>query len=570
MARVRLIDICNFRSIKRFTWAPSAGLNCLIGPGDSGKSSVLDAIDWCLGAKRTLPISDADFFELNVNDPISVSITLGALDDALKSMETYGDYLRSFDPETQSIDDEPESGKETVLTLNLAVKSDLEPVWTLISERAEAKGQSRYLTWTDRLRLCPTRIGAFADHDLAWRRGSVLTRLSDEKAETSGALADAARQARITFGDLAEKQLSKTLDMVAEVARYLGINIGAKPKALLDAHSVSFSGGTIALHNETGVPLRGLGTGSARLLVAGLQRMAAKEATVILINEVEHGLEPYRLRRLLHSIGSKDAPPPLQGFLTTHSPAAVRELSVEQLTLLRRSGDRHDPISLASKPNIQGTARASAEAFLATSVVICEGASEVGLMRGLDQWRVGTGKTSIMAIGVELVDAGGCDNIYARADAFREIGYRVTVLRDDDKQPDAAREAAFSKSAGPIHKWRAGRKLEEELFASLPDASVTKLVEIAIEMHGEELVASHVTSASENAIDLAACRAKSTPEHRKVLAKASSGKATPWFKSVSAMEQVAREIVGPELAACDKEFREIVERIFAWVDNARD
>jgi hypothetical protein len=124
---------------------------------------VLDAIDWCLGAKRSLPISDADFFGLTVTDPISISITLGNLDDAMKSMETYGDYLRSFDAATQKIDDEPEVGKETVLTLNLTVKGDLEPVWTLVSDRAEAKGQTRYLTWSDRLRLCPTRIGAFAD-----------------------------------------------------------------------------------------------------------------------------------------------------------------------------------------------------------------------------------------------------------------------------------------------------------------------------------------------------------------------------------------------------------------------
>jgi putative ATP-dependent endonuclease of OLD family len=214
-----------------------------------------------------------------------------------------------------------------VISLRLTVKSDLEPVWTLVSERAEAQGQPRYLTWADRLRLCPTRIGAFAENDLAWRRGSVLTKLSDEKAETSGALAEAARTARNAFGDLAEKQLTATLTIVAETAHDLGIDVGKSPTALLDAHSVSFSGGTISLHNEDGVPLRGLGTGSTRLLVAGLQRKAAKDATVILVDEVEHGLEPHRIRRLLHSLGAKDTPPPLQGFLTTHSPVVLTWIS---------------------------------------------------------------------------------------------------------------------------------------------------------------------------------------------------------------------------------------------------
>jgi hypothetical protein len=92
-------------------------LNCLIGPGDAGKSSVLDAIDLCLSARRSVSFSDADFHGLNVNEPISLSITLGELDDGLKSMEAYGNYLRSYDAATGKIDDEPENGNETALTL---------------------------------------------------------------------------------------------------------------------------------------------------------------------------------------------------------------------------------------------------------------------------------------------------------------------------------------------------------------------------------------------------------------------------------------------------------------------
>jgi putative ATP-dependent endonuclease of the OLD family len=53
MARIRQIDIKNFRSIKAFTWLPSPGINCLIGPGDSGKSSILDAIDSALAHGET-------------------------------------------------------------------------------------------------------------------------------------------------------------------------------------------------------------------------------------------------------------------------------------------------------------------------------------------------------------------------------------------------------------------------------------------------------------------------------------------------------------------------------------
>lgn len=570
LARIRYIDIENFRGLQRLKWQPAPGVNCLIGPGDVCKSTVLDAIDACIGARRNASFSDTDFYALDVMNPVSISITLGELDDGLKSMETYGNYLRSFNAETGEIDDEPEAGRETVMTLNLTVKSDLEPVWTLVSARAEAAGQARYLTWSDRIRLCPTRIGAFAENDLAWRRGSVLTKLSDEKAETSGALADAARQARLAFGDIADKQLATTLGIVGDTARDLGIDIGKHPKALLDAHSVSFSGGTIALHNEDGIPLRGLGTGSARLLVAGLQRKAAKEATVILVDEVEYGLEPHRLMRLLHSIGSKETPPPLQAFLTTHSPVAVRELAAEQLVVVRRDDEAHSLVVVGSKKNIQGTVRMFPEAFLSHSVLVCEGASEVGVVRGIDQYRTATGKVAMAAYGVALVDAKGCDNLLPRANGFRSLGYRTNILRDDDAQPSKIVEMAFIAKAGPIFKWREGRALEDELFTCLPKEAIKSLLAYAVELHGDELVDAHIGTTSKGKLSLAHCKvAWVTPTMRACLAKACATKQNPWFKNVSAMEHCGREIIGPALADCEAGFREIIESVFAWIDDGR-
>ena len=173
MARVRAIEIGNFRGIKALTWHPAPGINCLIGPGDSGKSSIIDAIDLCLGARRNVQFTDADFHLLNVETPISIEITLGELDDDLKNLDAYGMYLRSFDAETGTIEDEPEKDLETVLTIKLTVASDLEPQWTLVSARAEGQGLSRSLGWGDRIRLAPTRIGAVADYHLGWRRGSL-------------------------------------------------------------------------------------------------------------------------------------------------------------------------------------------------------------------------------------------------------------------------------------------------------------------------------------------------------------------------------------------------------------
>ena len=528
----------------------------------------------CLGARRSVQFTDVDFNRLDVETPIAITITLGELDDGLKSLETYGMYVRGFDAQTGEVEDEPDKDAETALTLRLTVSGDLEPTWSLVSDRAEAQGLTRNLNWTDRVRLAPTRIGVMADYHLGWRRGSVLNRVSEERADTSAALAHAAREARIAFGDEAQGQLGETLRIVASTAKELGIPIGEDIKAMLDAHSVSFNGGTVSLHDEDGIPLRGLGTGSTRLLVTGLQRKAAGQSTMILIDELEHGLEPHRIIRLLGSLGAKEKEPPLQVFMTTHSPVALRELTGSQLFVTRPGGGRHAVLAVGTADAIQGTIRRYPDAFLAASVIVCEGATEVGLLRGLDQYRVANGDDAITAQGTALADCGGgpADAPFSRAAAFRALGYRVAVVRDDDQKPTAVVEDAFVTNGGKVLAWRDGRALEDELFFSLTDDGVGKLVERAVDLHGDMLVNEHIKSASQNAKDLNAIRKEVsskaiTLESRQILGKAARAKQAGWFKQVQRMEDVARDIVGPDLANANAGFKDLVDGVFAWACN---
>ena len=191
MARIRRLIISNFRSIQALDWVPAPGINCLIGPGDSGKSSILDAIDLCVGARRGGTFGDMDFFALNVDVPITISVALGDLPLSLMDIDVYGEFLRGFHPGTGEVEDEPRAGLETVITLRLQVGADLEPVWTLFSERAEQQQLERTLPWKERAALAPARIGSFASSNLSWSRGSVLNRLTDERAELGAELARA-------------------------------------------------------------------------------------------------------------------------------------------------------------------------------------------------------------------------------------------------------------------------------------------------------------------------------------------------------------------------------------------
>jgi putative ATP-dependent endonuclease of OLD family len=139
------------------------------------------------------------------------------------------------------------------------------------------------------------------------------------------------------------------------------------------------------------------------------------------------------------------------------------------------------------------------------------------------------------------------------------------VLRDDDVNATPELEEEFKKKGGKVICWREGRTLEDELFLSLSNEAVTKLLALAVELHGEELVNANIGSVSQGAYTLMSCRAHISAGNRAVLGRASRSKKTGWFKSVTWMETAAREIVGPDLEACDGAFAEKLRELFRWI-----
>ena len=566
MVQIAKIEVSNFRGIRELTWVPNSGMNCLIGPGDSGKSTVLQAVDWCIGSRRSLPLSDADFHGADVAHPIRVTVTLSDLDDRLRSLDSFGLFLRGFKRQTGDVEDEPEAHLEDALSVRLTIADDLDPTWSLVSDRAAAQGVSRDLSWRDRQRIAPAWIGSYAARHLSWRPGSILARISDEQSSVSRALADAARNARGQFGTAAAPDFKEALCTVRNVAATLGISGATNATAMLDALSVSPTEGAISLHDDVGVPLRNLGLGSARLLIAGLQGRAGVGSSVVLIDEVEHGLEPHRIAQLLVALGAKSDAPTNQVFMTTHSPAVLRELVAAQIHVVR-SGIEHQLRWLGdAKQELQGPLRRCPEAFLGTSVLVCEGATEVGLIRGMDLHRLSKGQPTFMAAGGVLVDAGGVDKIYGLADSFAQLEYHTAVLRDDDRRPNAKSEKQFRSGGGRLFHWGDGLATEDELFASLPRETGVRLCRFAQRIHGRSRVVDHIRTAQNGPVDLDDVLANRT-DLAPLLAKAS--KLGSWFKRISTMEEAARSLVGPALSPGAGCLQATLDDIFAWaVDHA--
>jgi hypothetical protein len=72
--------------------------------------------------------------------------------------------------------------------------------------------------------------------------------------------------------------------------------------------------------------------------------------------------------------------------MTTHSPVALRELFGDQLFVVRPGEYKHEVLTVGIDDDIQSTIRLFPDTFLAASVIVGEGASEVSLVRGLDQY----------------------------------------------------------------------------------------------------------------------------------------------------------------------------------------
>lgn len=158
---------------------------------------------------------------------------------------------------------------------------------------------------------------------------------------------------------------------------------------------------------------------------------------------------------------------------------------------------------------------------------------------------------------------------------FRNLGYRTAVIRDEDQKPDKNVEAAFLNGGGKVFAWRDGRTLEDELFLSLSDGTVRSLLGRAIELHGESLVNEHIKSSSLNKKDLQGIQAeldhkgKSIAlETRRVVGKAARTGKAGCFKSVTWMQDVGREIVGPDVPCLFLGLRLLNQKTWAFpVDN---
>ena len=141
---------------------------------------------------------------------------------------------------------------------------------------------------------------------------------------------------------------------------------------------------------------------------------------------------------------------------------------------------------------IQGALRAGPSAVLASRVVVCEGKTEMGVVRRWllhwDTQRVQQGKTPHAALGVCQSDGQGGTVAPVRARILQELGYPTLLMIDNDDRASDSGIAEAKAKGTVVVRWQIGHALEEEIAATLSLAGLAAFVRLAAEIKDEESI----------------------------------------------------------------------------------
>ena len=251
----------------------------------------------------------------------------------------------------------------------------------------------------------------------------------------------------------------------------------------------------------------------------------------------------------------------------------LRELTVADLHIVHC--DRGRINVMAAEPviadSVQGKIRTGAEAFLAPKIVVCEGATEVGFLRGIDDhWIETENKDSFSYRGVALFDAKGARNIKEIAETLQVLGYDVAIVADSD-EPDhfSDEDAEALRNAGiTVVKWSDALSIEERVFKDLPWPGIISSFDAARSIWNDDArLLDQVETQFGQGFDRDFERWSDTPPLRTALGAAA--KASKWFKRQSRGQEWAAAI---SAHLVDDHFRHSdlflqLTGLRAWIDN---
>lgn len=478
--KIHSVAIENFRGIRSASLVlPDHAV--LIGDNNTGKSSLLEAIDLALGPdrlNRRPPVDEHDFYrgrylpvaaaqptEKSADAPkILVEVTITNLSD--EQQARFGDHLEWLQTGDGKFYDAPDpagvdaSGIAAALRVTFVGSYDVDEDdftgATYFSRSLQESEAPVHFSKKDKqhcgfLYLRSLRTGSRA---LSLEHGSLLDiilRLKEIRPrmweDTIGTLTG------LDVAGAAELGISGVLESInASLKKYVPREWGAKPHLKVSNLTREHLRKVITAFIATGegdhaAPFYRQGTGTINMLVLAMLSQIAedKQNVIFAMEEAETAIPPYAQKRIVHELRKLSS----QAIFTSHSPYVLEEFGLEETVILSRSDNGvltqakiELPESVKHKRYRQEFRTRFCEGLLSRRVLIAEGATEAAAFpvaaRRLAELNPAT-YSSVEALGVCVIDAGTESQIADLAGIYKGLGKRTFALCD--KQADAAKAA---------------------------------------------------------------------------------------------------------------------------------
>jgi len=471
--RIASIKIENFRGIKKgeLLFPDHAAL---VGDNNCGKSTVLEAIDLCLGPERLSKrsvIDEHDFYAGQYIDAEKkpIEITIEAIITSLTDEQArhFRDHLEWWNGATSSLLEgpPPEGTDQTGVLPALRVgftgvyseeEDDFSGTTYFLSPVREDGGRDAFRTSDKRLCgflfLRTLRTGSRA---LSLERGSLLDiilRLQEKRLQMWEEVLDQLR--KLPVAEKKELGISDILTSVQEAVRsFVPADWADSPHMRVTdltrenlRRALTVFMGTGAKREDGtdyAAPFQHQGTGTINTLVLALLSLIAdlKQNVIFAMEEPEIAIPPHTQKRIINSVRNKSA----QAIFTSHSPYVLEEFHPTQVIVIRRENGVLSGIPAdyppTVKPKMYRTQFRSrfCEALLARRVLIAEGRTEYDAFpaaaRRLHELHPTEFKT-LEALGIAVINAETDKQVAPLGEHFTKLGKIVFAVFDKQSPED--------------------------------------------------------------------------------------------------------------------------------------
>jgi putative ATP-dependent endonuclease of OLD family len=457
------LSITRFRGIKALTWHPACGANIILGGGDVGKTTILDAIALLLSPVNSTTLSDTDYYGRDIDAGFAIeaiaSLPPGSgIHDQLKPAWPWAwSGTEVSVPET---DDDTKPAGEPVYRLRVRGTDDQE----LSYEIVQPDGSADFFPVALRRSIGLVRLSGDDrnDRDLRLVQGSALDRLLSDKGLRSRMASELAKSdVKAELTDDAKETLAKLNTAFGEKNLPAGLDL-----AITGGQGPSIASliGLTADRAGIQLPLASWGAGTRRLSALAIAEQNQGETPITIVDEVERGLEPYRQRMLIEKLQTAKS----QIFITTHSPAAISAASKASLWYVDHAGNI-GPLDATKTARHRAT---DPETFLARLAIVAEGATEAGFSSVLLERALGS---PLAQHGVHVSDGGGHESTLGLLEALAEGGLIFGGFADDEGLYPERWKKLGDKLGTLLFRWPS-LCIEQNIINLVPDNKLEALI----------------------------------------------------------------------------------------------